>query len=133
MLMKICSTAVVAILVVSLSPFAAAQKEPAFMRETLPNQAVAAAFDEFQAIMEDAALDQKTKELIGLGVAAQIPCEYCVDYHTTAAKSLGATNAEIKEAIATAALVRKWSTMLNGSQYDAESWHAELEAMFANK
>jgi AhpD family alkylhydroperoxidase len=80
--------------------------------------------------MQDAALDQKTKELIGLGVAAQIPCDYCVTYHATAAKSLGATEAEIREALAAAALVRKWSTLLNGSQYDEERWRSEVAAMF---
>jgi AhpD family alkylhydroperoxidase len=61
------------------------------------------------------ALDGKTKQLIGLAVAAQIPCSYCVYAHTKAAKAAGATDAEIKEAIATAALVRFNSTMLNGS------------------
>ncbi|WP_244067153.1 carboxymuconolactone decarboxylase family protein [Bradyrhizobium sp. Ce-3] len=61
------------------------------------------------------ALDAKTKHLIGLAVAAQIPCEYCVNGHTKAAKAAGATDAQIKEAIATAALVRFNSTMLNGS------------------
>ena len=48
------------------------------------------------------ALEPKTKELIGLAVAAQIPCEYCVYYHTKAAKADGATAAQIKEAIAMA-------------------------------
>jgi AhpD family alkylhydroperoxidase len=57
------------------------------------------------------ALDGKTKQLIGLGVAAQIPCAYCVYAHTKAAKAAGATDAQIKEAIATAALVRFNSTM----------------------
>ena len=61
------------------------------------------------------ALDAKTKQLIALGVAAQIPCAYCVYTHTKAAKATGATDAQIKEAIATAALVRFNSTMLNGS------------------
>jgi len=57
----------------------------------------------------------KTKNLIGLAVAAQIPCAYCVYGHTKLAKAAGATDAQIKEAIATAALVRFNSTMLNGS------------------
>jgi AhpD family alkylhydroperoxidase len=61
------------------------------------------------------ALDGKTKNLIGLAVAAQIPCTYCVYGHTKLAKAAGATDAQIKEAIATAALVRFNSTMLNGS------------------
>ncbi|HEV2185958.1 MAG TPA: carboxymuconolactone decarboxylase family protein [Stellaceae bacterium] len=44
-----------------------------------------------------------------------MPCAYCVHATTKAAKAAGATDAEIKEAIATAALIRFNSTILNGS------------------
>ncbi len=63
-------------------------------------------------------LDGKTKELIGLAVAAQIPCQYCVYFHTAAAKANGATDEEIREAVAMAAIARHWSTVLNGMQVD---------------
>jgi AhpD family alkylhydroperoxidase len=53
-------------------------------------------------------------------VAAQIPCAYCVNALTKGAKAAGATDAEMKEAIATAALVRFNSTMLNGSDGGVE-------------
>src|SRR5579862_5434218 len=89
---------------------------PAWMKQTLPDQALKPLWDEYLAVMNPAgALDGKTKQLIALGVAAQIPCSYCVYAHTKAAKAAGATDAQIKEAIATAALVRFNSTMLNGS------------------
>ena len=65
----------------------------------------------------------KTKQLIALGVAAQIPCAYCVYATTKGAKAAGATDAQIKEAIATAALVRFNSTMLNGSDGGREWGH----------
>ena len=78
------------------------------------------------------ALDGKTKELIGLAVAAQIPCEYCIYYHTKAAKADGATDAQIKEAVASAALVRKWSTMLNGSSYDRQKFQQQVDSIFAS-
>lgn len=112
---------------------AGAQDAPRFMAETFPEQGVQSAWQEFQDVMmsEDAALDPKTKELIGLGVAAQIPCDYCVHYHTRAAKAHGATKAEVKEALASAALVRQWSTMLNGAQYSEEEWEQEVDAMFS--
>ena len=42
------------------------------------------------------------------------------------AKQHGATDAEIKEAIAVAALVRQWSTVLNGSAYDMKEFKAEF-------
>src|SRR6516225_7666146 len=93
-----------------------AQDAPQFMKDISPQQSVSAAWQEFQAIFNpNGALDAKTKELIGLAVAAQIPCAYCVYAHTQLAKAAGATDAQIKEAIATAALVRFNSTMLNGS------------------
>jgi len=86
------------------------------MKQTLPDQALKPLWDEYRAVMNPTgALDGKTKQLIGLAVAAQIPCAYCVYAHTKFAKAAGATDAQIKEAIATAALVRFNSTMLNGS------------------
>lgn len=111
-----------------------AQKAPAFIKETFPEQGVSAAWEEFQAVMgPGTALDPKVKELIGLAVAAQIPCDYCVYYHTKAAKQHGATQAEIKDALASSALVRQWSTMLNGSAYDEETWKSQVDAMFAGQ
>jgi len=97
-------------------PSVSAQEVPAWMKQTLPEQTVKPHWDEYLAVMNPTgALDGKTKQLIGLAVAAQIPCEYCVYAHTKAAKAAGATDAQIKEAIATAALIRFNSTMLNGS------------------
>lgn len=118
---------------VAFTPFgpALSQDAPRFMQETWPEQGVDAAWQEFQAVMNpDGALDGKTKELIGLAVAAQIPCDYCVYFHRKAAEQQGATEEEVKEALASAALVRKWSTMLQGSQYDQGEWRAEVDAMF---
>jgi AhpD family alkylhydroperoxidase len=68
----------------------------------------------------------KYRELIALGVAAQIPCAYCAYAHTAFAKANGATDAEVQEAIAYAGEVRLWSTILNGSQYDLDKWKTEI-------
>src|ERR1700752_5495088 len=103
------------LLTLATEPSVSAQEAPAWMKQTLPDQALKPHWDEQLAVMNPTgALDGKTKHLIGLGVAAQIPCEYCVYAHTKAAKAAGATDAQIKEALATAALVRFNSTMLNG-------------------
>src|SRR5580704_6948759 len=100
------------------------QEAPGWMKQTLPDQALKPLWDEYLAVMNPTgALDGKTKQLIALGVAAQIPCAYCVYAHTKAAKAAGATDAQIKEAIATAAVVRFNSTMLNGSDGGRE-WAA---------
>ena len=104
------------LLVLATEPSVSAQEAPAWMKQTLPDKALKPHWDEQQALMNPTgALDGKTKQLIAVGVAAQVPCAYCVFAHTKAAKAAGATDAQIKEAIATAALVRFNSTMLNGS------------------
>jgi len=112
------------LLALATEPGAGAQEAPGWMKQTLPDQALKPHLDETQAVMNPSgALDAKTKQLIALGVAAQIPCTYCVYAHTKAAKAAGATDAQIKEAVATAALVRFNSTMLNGSDGGRE-WAA---------
>lgn len=79
---------------------------------------------------QNTALPAKTRELIALGVAAQIPCQYCIYYHTLAAKAAGATEEEVREAVHMSSLVRHWSTVLQGNQYDFEAFKAETDAAF---
>lgn len=74
----------------------------------------------------DTALDMKTKALISLGVAAQIPCTYCIWMDTNSARAAGATDEEIAEAVAIAAQTRAWSTIFNGMQVDLAQFKAEL-------
>lgn len=101
---------------------------PTFMRR-FPDEGVAAAWREFKNVQLNphTSLDGKTKELIGLGVAAQIPCAYCIAFHTEAAKLNGATDMEIREAVAMAALTRHWSTVLNGSLIDEAQFRKEVD------
>jgi AhpD family alkylhydroperoxidase len=76
------------------------------------------------------ALPSKTRELIGLAVAAQIPCQYCVYYHAKAAKAAGASEEEIREAVHQASLTRHWSTVLYGNQVDLIIYKADTDAAF---
>jgi len=105
---------------------------PAFMRK-FPEAGIAAAWREFKAVQLNPAtpLDGKSKELIGLAVASQIPCTYCIAFHTEAAKLHGASQQEIKEAIAMAALTRHWSTVLNGSLVDEDQFRKEVDQIVA--
>lgn len=106
---------------------ATAGDPPNFMKQTYPAQALQAAWAEHQAVFgANGAISPKMKQLIALGVAAQIPCQYCVYAHTMKARKAGATEAEIKEALAVASLTRKWSTVLNGSDYGLKKFKAEL-------
>jgi AhpD family alkylhydroperoxidase len=78
------------------------------------------------------ALTGKVKELIGLGVAAQVPCHYCIAAHTMFAKANGATEAELKEAVGMAALTRHFSTVLNGTQIDEAQFRRDIDQVVRN-
>lgn len=122
------TAAMAGILILATTGYAAAQGAPDFFKKTYPEQALDAAMQARSALeTKDAALDAKTRELIALGVAAQVPCAYCTYAHTKAAKAAGASEAEIREAVAAAAQVRHWSTVLNGMQYDLGAFKAELD------
>lgn len=117
-------------LILGTSGFAVAQDAPKFFGETFPGQALGPALELRGALSsEEAALDAKTRELISLAVAAQIPCSYCSYAHVKAAQAEGATDAEIREAVAAAAQVRHWSTVLNGMMYDLEAFKAEYDEL----
>ena len=106
---------------------------PKFFEDTYPEHALQSAL-EARGVLEGegAALDGKTRELIALGVAAQIPCSYCVYAHIKNAEALGASEAEIREAVATAATTRQWSTVLNGMGYSLDAFKAEVDKMHAS-
>ena len=97
----------------------------------LPEDAVAAVWAEQKAINSSTTLSAKEKDLIALGVAAQIPCVYCVYGHTAQAKLNGATDAEIKEAVMVAAFVRQMSTVSNGMALDFAEFRKETDAVNA--
>lgn len=104
---------------------------PTFFK-SFPEHGIAGAWGEMKALEMNpkTMVPAKTKELIGLAVAAQIPCRYCVYFHTSVAKANGATDEEIKEAIAMSALTRHWSTTLNGMQVDPQRFRDDVTKMF---
>jgi AhpD family alkylhydroperoxidase len=103
---------------------------PGFFK-LFPEEGIAGAWTEFKSVQLNpkSALSGKEKELIGLAVAAQIPCSYCIYFHTAAAKANGASDAEIREAVAMAALTRHWSTVLNGMQEDPATFRRETDTV----
>jgi AhpD family alkylhydroperoxidase len=105
---------------------------PAFMK-AFPDVEVGAVWDELKSVQMNpkTALPGKTKELIGLAVAAQIPCRYCIYFHTQVGKLNGATDEEEKEAIAMAGLTRHWSTAANGMQIDFSEFKQEIQRVGA--
>jgi AhpD family alkylhydroperoxidase len=97
----------------------------------MPDSAIEGAWAEMKNVQmnPNTALPGKYKELIGLAVSAQIPCKYCIYFHTEAAKTNGATEQEIKEAVAIAANSRQWSTLWNGMQVDEAQFRADTSKM----
>lgn len=94
----------------------------------MADAAVPGAWEEMKGLQmsPSTALPGKTKELIGLAVAAQVPCKFCVYGHTEFAKLNGASEGEIAEAIAVGASERHWSAYLYGEQIDEGKFAAEI-------
>jgi AhpD family alkylhydroperoxidase len=101
---------------------------PSFF-DAFPKYALHGAWQSFKELNSPGSIEQKNRELIGLAVASQIPCHYCVYFHTVSAKAMGATDEEIKEAVAQGAMVRHWSTVINGAQIDLEEFKKEFDGM----
>jgi AhpD family alkylhydroperoxidase len=103
---------------------------PGFFK-VFPQSGIAGAWDEFKTVQlsPNTALDGKTKQLIGLAVAAQIPCQYCIYFHTAAAKANGASDEEVMEAVAMAAMTRHWSTVLNGMEVDLPAFKKDTDTV----
>ena len=139
----------IAVLGAATAPLAVGADEPASLKaaydemqemtggvpsiiEVYPKSAVSAGWDLEKStdLNQNTVLPAKLRELIGLAVAAQVPCHYCVYYHTRAARALGATEEEIREAVHVSSLVRHWSTLLQGNQYDFAAFKAETDAAF---
>lgn len=92
---------------------------PTFVRQ-VPKAAISGLWQQTKdlELSDKTALPPKTKALIALAVASQVPCEYCVWLDTNNAKSLGASDQEIGEAVAMAGLTRQWSAVFHGMQVD---------------
>lgn len=78
------------------------------------------------------ALSVKNKDLIALAIAAQMPSRLTVWSYTKCARANGASEAEVKEAVAMAALVRHWSTFFNGIQIDEGKFRGEIGKLREN-
>lgn len=71
------------------------------LRSSTP-QVMKAFGDLSRAATADGALDAKTKELIALALSVAVRCDPCIGFHTQALAKLGATPAEVHEALGVA-------------------------------
>lgn len=99
------------------------------MFEAYPKYALAEVWENFKKINgPDSNIPPKYRELIQLAVASQIPCEYCVYFHKASAKANGATDEEIKEAVAHGAQTRHWSMIIQSSGISIEDFKTDFDA-----
>ncbi len=101
---------------------------PNFMTQ-VPKASLVGAWKELKGLSFNpyTAIPQKYKELIGVAVSGQIPCPYCVYYHTMAAINAGATKEELEEAATLAGSVRAWSGVLSNLMMSEEEFKIEVE------
>lgn len=94
-------------------------------------EGIAGAWSEFKGLQLNphTALNGKHKELIGLAVAAQIPCDYCIYFHRSAAALNGASEREIQEAVSHAAMIRHWSAVFHSPLTDQTTFRKEADEM----
>lgn len=70
----------------------------ATLRSDIPD--VMKGFNELaRAATKDGALDKKTKELIALALGVAAHCDACIGFHAKALVQLGASKAEVEEAL----------------------------------
>ena len=99
---------------------------PSFMK-TIPDSTIEQEWELFKKVqIEDGAIPNKYRELIGLGISAVSKCRYCTLFHTEMAKLFGATDKEIEEAVHYAKSSAGWSAYLNGMQVDFDQFKDEL-------
>ena len=92
---------------------------PEFMAEE-----AAEYFDEFNMLWSDESpINVKEGRLVAIAVSAAIRCEYCIAAQIEFAKKAGANNEEIKAAIQIAAEIQRFSTLLYGNKFDADTFN----------
>ena len=103
---------------------------PEFVRR-YPPEALPGAWIAFRNVEMNpqTALPGKVKTLVGLAVASQIPCRYCVIADTEFAKLEGASEREIAEAVAMGAIARQYITLIEGLPIDERAYRRDWERL----
>lgn len=70
-------------------------------------------------------IEPKTRELIGLAVAAAIGCEYCRHFHRGAAQLHGASDEELAEIAFLASYTPRYSALIQAQDYDLDVFRDE--------
>lgn len=78
-------------------------------------------------LYKEGAIAEKEAHLVALGTSAAIKCQYCIPYHISELKRLGASENEIKTAVLIAADIMKMSTLFYGNEFDLEAFKKLLK------
>lgn len=85
-----------------------------------------------QFLFGEGTIDPKTREMIGLAMAATLGCEYCRHFHKGAAELHGATEEELSELFFLASYTPRYSAMLQAQDYDMNQFQSETEQIAAH-
>ena len=77
-------------------------------------------------LYKEGVIPEKEAHLVALGTSAAIKCQYCIPYHVSELKRLGASEDEIKTAVLIAADIMKMSTLFYGNEFDLEAFKKML-------
>jgi AhpD family alkylhydroperoxidase len=103
------------------------------MFKAVPDSSLELEWQLFKRVQfDEGPVPNKYRELIGLAVSAFAKCQYCLFYHTEVAKLMGATQAEIEDAVHYAKSSAGWSTYISGLQLDLEQFKREVLAACAH-
>lgn len=78
----------------------------------------------------DTELSPREKALVGASAAAAMQCPYCTYFHSEEARFMGASEAELEEAVNLAADTRYFSTLLHGNEVEQDDFVAETDEIF---
>lgn len=99
---------------------------PSFFK-LVPDSSLRQEWELFKTIqLNETAIPNKYKELMGVAISAAVRCRYCSLFHTEMAKLNGATDAEIEEAVYYAKSSTGWSAYINGLQIDYDQFKNEV-------
>ncbi|MEE2755440.1 MAG: carboxymuconolactone decarboxylase family protein [Myxococcota bacterium] len=82
-----------------------------------------------KALFKTGPIAEKQARLAAISASAAIRCEYCITAQVLLAKSVGATDDEIKAAIQIAAEVSRFSILLYGNEFGQEKLKTIVETM----
>ena len=77
-------------------------------------------------LYKEGVIAEKEAHLVAIGTSAAVKCQYCIPYHISELKRLGATEDEIKTAVLIAADIMKMSTLFYGNEFDLEAFKKML-------